>query len=218
MAYFFYVALGIGIGVVATLLVHRNFGGPVTFVASGLIMYSASLFSHYRFAYGVSSWPALERNSILRTMAWVLVVLFVGRIMVAMVGGAWLQALNGYDDGTHLNPVTELRWGVRYFDRNVAALVTLINGCVIAPISEELVFRSGVYRVLKGRASIVAAAGISAALFALMHRSVTAFPPCFTIGILCCWIYEKTADIRGPILFHAGYNLLVSLPVIQALG
>ena len=94
-------------------------------------------------------------------------------------------------------------------------MITGIDGCIVAPIAEEILFRSGAYRILKGRFSVTAAAAISAALFSLSHRSVAASVPIFVLGYLCCWIYEKTTDIRGPIIFHAGYNFLVFFAALQ---
>ena len=85
----------------------------------------------------------------------------------------------------------------------------LVETCVIAPIAEELLFRSGLYRILKGRTSTTAAALLSSAVFSATHLSVVAFFPLLLLGYLCCWVYEKTGDIRGPMIFHSGYNFLI---------
>lgn len=217
-AYLLYVGLGIAVGVVAVRITREHFGGPVVFLCGGVIAYAAALFAHIRFAHGIPAWPALERGNTYRTIAWAVVLVLVGRFLEMMVHGAWFRILGGYDDAFHLSPAFSLSFGSRYFDRTTAAAVGLFNACFIAPIVEEVVCRSGLYRILKGRFSVTVAAGGSALLFALMHRSVSAFPSLFLVGILCCWIYEKTGDIRGPILFHAGGNLLACLAVLRIGG
>ena len=93
-------------------------------------------------------------------------------------------------------------------------MITALDICIVAPIAEEIIFRSGVFRILKGRFSVTTAAAVSAVLFAISHRSVVAAVPFLVLGYLCCWTYEKTADIRGPIVMHTGYNLIVTVPVL----
>ncbi|MFT3830163.1 MAG: CPBP family intramembrane metalloprotease [Opitutaceae bacterium] len=218
IAYLFYVGIGIALGVVAVRMTREYVGDPVVFLCGGVIAYVAALFAHIRFAHGIPAWPAFERANIYRTIGWAVVLVVVGRFLEMMVHGAWLRILRGYDDSFHLNPALSLSFGSRYFGRTTAAAVGLFNACFIAPIVEEVLCRSGLYRILKGRFSVTVAAGGSALLFALMHRSVSAFPSLFVVGILCCWIYEQTGDIRGPILFHAGGNLLAWLGALGVAG
>lgn len=78
---------------------------------------------------------------------------------------------------------------------------------VLAPISEELLFRGCVYRFLKGKIRPMAAVTLTSLLFALMHLNSAAFLPLFLLGMLLCRCYEKTGKIYVCVGFHALFNL-----------
>ena len=76
-----------------------------------------------------------------------------------------------------------------------------------APVVEELVFRAGLYRFLKGRMPRNSAIIISAGLFAFLHMNVLVFPTLMLLGVALCLSYEATGNIKVPIFFHALFNL-----------
>lgn len=78
---------------------------------------------------------------------------------------------------------------------------------VIAPISEELLFRGCIYRFLKKHTSNYTALTMSSLLFAIIHWNVNSFLPLFLLGMLLCRCYEKTGRIIWPMLFHGLFNL-----------
>lgn len=78
---------------------------------------------------------------------------------------------------------------------------------ILAPISEELLFRGCVYRFLKGKLKHIQANAITAFLFALLHMHTAAFLPLFLLGMLLCRCYEKTGNIYVCIILHALFNL-----------
>ena len=77
---------------------------------------------------------------------------------------------------------------------------------VLAPISEELLFRGCLYRFLKSQTNISFAFLISGALFAIMHGNLATFVPLMIIGILLAYLYEQEGNILVPICFHACFN------------
>ncbi|MDX2110523.1 MAG: CPBP family intramembrane glutamic endopeptidase [Verrucomicrobiota bacterium] len=83
----------------------------------------------------------------------------------------------------------------------------LFLAVVMAPVSEELLFRAGIYRFLKGKLPLWAAMLISSALFSSLHLNVLGFPSLMTVGICLCLVYELTGNIRVAIIFHAIFNL-----------
>lgn len=85
-----------------------------------------------------------------------------------------------------------------------AAIV--IFGVVIAPITEEFIFRAGIYRFLKSKMHALLALTISALLFAWVHHNLLAFLPLFLLGLLLARSYEKTGSIVTPIIFHSLFN------------
>lgn len=78
---------------------------------------------------------------------------------------------------------------------------------LLAPISEELLFRGCIYRFLKGKLRPIAANTITSFLFALMHMNAAAFIPLFLLSMLLCRSYEKTGNLYTCIIFHAFFNL-----------
>lgn len=77
----------------------------------------------------------------------------------------------------------------------------------VAPIVEELIFRAGLYRFLKGQMGRGAAIVVSAGLFALLHMNVLVFPTLMLLGIALCLAYEASGNIKVPIAMHALFNL-----------
>lgn len=77
---------------------------------------------------------------------------------------------------------------------------------VLAPISEEILFRAFLYRSLKGYTSPTLAAILTSLMFAGMHFNWFSFLPLFLLGLWLCRSYEKTGNIFVPIIFHALFN------------
>ncbi|MFO1449857.1 MAG: CPBP family intramembrane glutamic endopeptidase [Opitutaceae bacterium] len=213
-AYVAYIGIGLAIGIIAIILVGRQFGPTFGYFGSEALLYAAAVFAHFRFAYGVSNWPRLEKGDITRTVLWALFLVIVGFYAISGVGRVWAQRFQGVDDSIHLRPEESVRSYSRYISGFPAIILVGINVCIVAPIAEEIIFRSGLYRILKGKMSVASAAIVSSLVFAITHRSAVAVAPLFLLGFLSCWIYEKTTDIRGPMIFHAGYNFLVCLPAL----
>ncbi len=213
-AYIAYIAVGMGMGLGATILIARQISPTFAYFGSSLLLSSAVVYAHFRFAAGISGWPCLEKGKTTRTVLWALFLVVVGFYGISVVGGAWAQNFQGIDDSMHLRPEENLRSYSRYVTGVPAMILLGFNTCIVAPIAEEIVFRSGLYRIFKGRLPIVSSAVVSSLIFSISHRSVVAVAPLFLLGFLSCWIYEKTVDIRGPIIFHSGYNFLVYLPVL----
>ena len=94
----------------------------------------------------------------------------------------------------------------------------VVLALVVAPVSEELVFRAGFFRFLRTRIPRWAAYGASAGLFALLHANWVSFLPLFVLGILFAAAYERTGNIRVPMLAHALFNLHTLLLVLSGVG
>lgn len=98
-----------------------------------------------------------------------------------------------------------------------AFVLLVIMACILAPIVEELVFRAGLYRFLKGRIGKEAGIFVSAALFAMLHFNLLSFPTLMILGIALCLAYEGTGNLKVPIFMHALFNLnSVFLIVLQS--
>jgi membrane protease YdiL (CAAX protease family) len=78
---------------------------------------------------------------------------------------------------------------------------------VIAPVTEELIFRAGFFRFLHARVSPAWAMGVSSILFALLHQNTLTFPSLVLLGVVLCLVYRKTGSLIAPIGLHALFNL-----------
>jgi hypothetical protein len=86
-----------------------------------------------------------------------------------------------------------------------AAMIVL--AVIVAPVVEELVFRAGIYRYLKGRSARGVAMLLSSLLFGLVHANLQSFPGLVAVGICLCIAYEVSGNLRVPMVFHACFNL-----------
>lgn len=83
----------------------------------------------------------------------------------------------------------------------------LFLAVVVAPVVEELVFRAGIYRFLKGRLPLWAALGISGALFGVIHGNLQSLPGLIAVGVCLGLAYEWSGNLRVSMAFHAFFNL-----------
>ncbi len=86
-----------------------------------------------------------------------------------------------------------------------AGLVVLL--LILAPVSEEFLFRGALYPALRGRLPGRAAAGLSALLFAVLHGSLRGSVPLFFLGYFLAKSYEHYRNIFIPIAVHSLFNL-----------
>jgi membrane protease YdiL (CAAX protease family) len=86
------------------------------------------------------------------------------------------------------------------------AIMLGLSGIILAPISEELVFRGAIYRFFKSSFSPRLAIILSALLFAAIHSNLLSLIPLFFLGIFLAIAYEKSGNILVPIIFHAIFN------------
>lgn len=85
---------------------------------------------------------------------------------------------------------------------------------VIAPLTEELVFRAGLFRFLRSCLPRGLALIIPAIVFALLHGNLVAVVPLCALGVFFAIAYEQTGRISVPIIAHALFNLHTILLVM----
>ena len=79
---------------------------------------------------------------------------------------------------------------------------------VLAPVSEELLFRGLLYGWIRARWGPWLGALLCGGLFALVHFSVSSFGPLCALGMLLCAIVEKTRSLYPAMFFHAVFNFV----------
>ena len=90
--------------------------------------------------------------------------------------------------------------------------IFIISVCFGAPLSEELVFRGGIERVLLNcKSNLWIAIMVSAAAFALTHGNMVQSPFALALGIVIGWIYYRTGSVWPGICIHFVNNTLASV-------
>lgn len=88
-------------------------------------------------------------------------------------------------------------------------LIYFLTSLIIAPLSEELMFRGVLYRGLRDNLpSKFLAAIIVSILFAFMHGTMVHLYITFNLSLLTIIVYEKTGAIGYSVLVHLAYNVL----------
>jgi len=79
---------------------------------------------------------------------------------------------------------------------------------LVAPVTEEFIFRGYFYGVLKRYFGSLPALLLTSALFAGIHLNGPAFLPLFTLAVCLTLAYEETGSLLTPMLMHAIFNAL----------
>jgi len=87
----------------------------------------------------------------------------------------------------------------------LGSLVALAS--IVAPITEELIFRAGLFRYARTRLPRWAALLLPAVLFGALHGNLASFPQLVALGVIFSLAYERTGNIAVPMLAHALFNL-----------
>lgn len=77
---------------------------------------------------------------------------------------------------------------------------------VLAPLLEEIVFRSICYRGIKQRGYPKLALFGSSLLFAAIHFSLLTFVPLTALAIILALLYDKADNLMAPIVAHSLFN------------
>ncbi len=91
---------------------------------------------------------------------------------------------------------------------DVASLAVMIGLAVlVAPVTEELVFRVGIFRWLRTRTLRGVALFLPAAAFAALHGNLAVLLPLVVLAICLSLAYERVGHPLVPIVAHALFNL-----------
>jgi len=197
-------------------------GGPLAGILASYLMQFGMLAVFLRFS-GVSAHAgghlfsaptALGEPVLLRSAVGYLAMIPV----IVLLSALWITLLQGL---AALGLPIELRPQdpVMMFaevEETLPLVLLVALAAIVAPVAEELVFRAGIYRFLRGRVSMPVANLISAAVFASFHSNLQSFAGLLAIGIGLAAAYEITGNIRVPILIHALHNSLQVIILLSA--
>jgi membrane protease YdiL (CAAX protease family) len=103
----------------------------------------------------------------------------------------------------------------------LAGMISL--AVLVAPVAEELVFRAGLFRLLRGRVPRGVALFLPATVFAALHVSwltlqgLVSFAPLLALAVVLSLAYERTGRIGTVIFAHACFNLNTILVIFSGL-
>lgn len=116
----------------------------------------------------------------------------------------WTLLLQAFNYTMVKQPVVELLFG----DSPAGVRLGLVlMAVVLAPITEELVFRAGLFRFLRSIGPRWVAITLSSVIFATLHFNVTAFLPLVVLGAIWAHVYERSGSIVVTIIAHGLFNL-----------
>lgn len=85
-------------------------------------------------------------------------------------------------------------------------MMTLL-AITVAPVTEEMIFRGGIFRYMRTRTPRWVALLVPALLFGALHANLASFVPLVVLGIILALAYERTGSITVPIVAHGLFNL-----------
>jgi membrane protease YdiL (CAAX protease family) len=145
------------------------------------------------------SWPAIRRS---------FKVVAAGTAAYAMVWVVLLAVLSRLGKSMPAQPLADL---VRQEHSAALVVCAFIVGAVVAPITEEMIFRSLLYLPLRARFGVVPAALAVSALFALVHLYPWGVPQLVVLSLMFVGLFESTGTLWAPIAAHGLYNGLMML-------
>jgi membrane protease YdiL (CAAX protease family) len=193
---------------------HRLVLGAAAFqggLLAGLVLF------HFLWARG----PGRESPPILRALGEGAATLLAALPLVYGVSLVWQCILGFFGLPVEKQDVVALFMGIHSSSLRV---VFILIAAVLAPVTEELLFRAGLFRYFRGRVPRWIALGVPALLFGGSHllqsplESLAVFAPLVMLGVVFSIAYERTGRIATTMIAHSLFNLNTILLVLLGLN
>lgn len=96
-------------------------------------------------------------------------------------------------------------------------IIIFFLACIVAPLSEEIIFRGFIFKIIRQKYSTSIAIIINSFLFGIIHLSPSAIIPASILGAALSIIRIKTNSVYGSIIIHSLHNLFALIITTQAL-
>ena len=147
-----------------------------------------------------------------KKLIWVIVgfmiVTIPAQIMESLGFNHYLSELTGCPE--QQNVVESMAKGSPEVKAVIACMAVLV-----APITEECLFRGFIYNILKHHSCAFVAAIASSLLFSAIHTSLAQFIPLTIFALVQCYLYEKSRSLALPIIFHMLFNGASTLIILS---
>jgi membrane protease YdiL (CAAX protease family) len=137
---------------------------------------------------------------------WDIVLLPLAGLLLTILGVAVMNGVYSFLTRGSLPPQQQflrVLGGVR--DPTVRVIAFLVAG-LIAPITEEVLFRGVTFRVLRRRIGLIASLFLSSTLFAIAHLDLHHALHLFAIGLVLAWLVSRSDSLLPSILLHSFIN------------
>lgn len=180
-------------------------------IVSGLITYAVSLFLLFLGIRLARKYP--KKLSLLEIkksdwavggwLTWQQLLLGVAAFIAAMILMVVVLALIGQIvPGFNIEQAQEIGVDPRAIYNRTEMLAVFALFVIIAPISEELIFRGYLYGKLRQMTSIVTSVIITSLLFGLAHLQPNVAVATFVMSVVMCLCREATQSIYPAIIVH----------------
>ena len=160
--------------------------------ATGLIVTTAAVSIVTIVVFLAARWTVVSRHWV-QTRPWFVLFWCVLAALGVLIPSSWLQ-----EQMPVLPNFAEETFDLIMKDRLGYFIVGLL-----APLSEELVFRGAVLKaLLQWKQNPWVGIVISAVLFALIHMNPVQMPHAFLVGLLLGWMYYRTDSIVPGVVYH----------------
>jgi membrane protease YdiL (CAAX protease family) len=145
----------------------------------------------------------LDQLSPWRASGWALLLIFCAGPLIVLASFASLLALG---ENAERQPLVQLFSKVAQTSDYRSISLILLAGVIVAPISEELLFRGYFFGVGKRYIGAVGSGLATAFLFSAVHANLASFLPLVVFALCVTLAYERTGSILVPIGMHALFN------------
>jgi hypothetical protein len=135
----------------------------------------------------------------------------------------WLPALRLLEDA-HGEVARQEAVQIASRSNGVAIPLIVVAIGLVAPVTEELLYRGALLRSLARRFTAGWAVFASAAIFGLVHfadpsiGTLVAFPAIFSLGLVSGYQAMRTGDLSRSVMLHVGFNLLSVVDLLVKLS
>lgn len=183
-------------------------------VGSIVISVTIMFFVKFFFARGIKGFGLKARN-IHKEFFYGFFTLFAVWPIVIAILTLTVQVLQLFYGADYQPPVHEELQNIKEFSQTSVYIVIFINGAIITPIFEEIMFR-GLFQTAI-RSYVIKpwlAVFISSIIFAIAHADGAHWPALFILGLAMGYAYEKSNSLARPIFIHMLFNGISILAII----
>ena len=127
-----------------------------------------------------------------------------------------IQYITGYTDPVGAQSLTQAE-ALLSFSNPLGLAVYCLYVCILAPITEEYLFRGVLLKTLS-KYNVAFAAFATSLMFGLLHGNLNQTPGTFLFGLVMAYVAIRSGSIRTPIILHFilnTYSTVVSILLVN---